>query len=83
MQNKNRLMTYTGFFFFFRLPLGPDFLRSGSMRGVSICHLEQEILTPQMVRKADTSVSPPTPPQPETEACHKPLACCPWWAGGS
>lgn len=60
MQNKNRLMTYTGFFFFFRLPLGPDFLRSGSVRGVSICHLAQEILTPQMARKADTSVSPPT-----------------------
>lgn len=63
MQNKNRLMTHTGFFFFFfRLPLGPDFLRSRSVRGVSICHLAQEILTPQMARKADTSVSPCHPP---------------------
>ena len=66
MQNKNRLMTHTGFFvffffFFFLLTVGPDFLRSRSVRGVSICHLAQEILTPQMARKADTSVRPCPP----------------------
>lgn len=52
------------------------------MRGVSICHLAQEILTPQMARKADTSVSPPAlPPNLRQRLVTSPWLAVRWGLG--